>query len=54
MRQAYETKAKVLAVACPVCAKMLSDAVKDEGLDDKLQVKDIAEIVNEANKRGMK
>ena len=54
VRQAYETKAKVLAVACPVCAKMLGDAVKDEGLDDKLQVKDIAEIVNEANKRGMK
>ena len=52
VRQAYETKAKVLAVACPVCAKMLGDAVKDEGLDDKLQVKDIAEIVNEANKRG--
>jgi Fe-S oxidoreductase len=54
VRQAYETKAKVLAVACPVCAKMLSDAVKDEGLDDKIQVKDIAEIVNEADKRGMK
>jgi len=47
-RQAYETKAKVLAVACPACAKMLGDAVKDEGLEGGLEVKDIAEIVTEA------
>jgi Fe-S oxidoreductase len=47
VRQAYGTGAEVLAVACPVCAKMLDDAVKDEGLDEKLKVKDIAEILNE-------
>jgi Fe-S oxidoreductase len=48
VRQAYDTGAEILAVACPVCAKMLDDAVKDEGLEEKLKVKDIAEIMNEA------
>jgi len=47
VRQAFETGAEVLAVACPLCAKMLDDAVKDEGLDEKLKVKDIAEMVND-------
>ncbi len=47
VRQASETGAEVLAVACPLCAKMLDDAVRDEGLDEKLKVKDIAEIMNE-------
>jgi len=46
VRQAYETGAEVLAVACPLCAKMLDDAVKDEGLDEKLRVKDISEIIS--------
>jgi Fe-S oxidoreductase len=46
IRQAFETGAEVLAVACPLCAKMLEDAVKDEGLEEKLKVKDIAEIVS--------
>jgi Fe-S oxidoreductase len=48
IRQAYDTGAEILAVACPVCAKMLDDAVKDEGLDEKLKVRDIAEIIREA------
>ena len=47
VRQALNTEAEVLAVACPICAKMLDDAVKDEGLDEKLKVKDINEIINE-------
>jgi Fe-S oxidoreductase len=48
IRQAHDTGAEVLAVACPVCAKMLDDAVKDEGLEEKLKVRDIAEIIREA------
>jgi Fe-S oxidoreductase len=44
IREALNTGASVVAVACPQCAKMLTDAVKAESLDDKLQVKDIAEI----------
>jgi len=37
--------ARIIAVACPTCAKMLDDAVKIEGLDDRLEVLSIAEIV---------
>ena len=38
----------MVAVACPQCAKMLTDAVKAEGLEDRLGIKDVAEIAAEA------
>jgi Fe-S oxidoreductase len=47
IRQAVETGAEILAVACPLCAKMLEDAVKDEDLEQRLRVRDIAEIVSQ-------
>jgi Fe-S oxidoreductase len=45
VREAFETGANIIAVACPQCAKMLEDAVKAELLDEKLRVLDLAEIV---------
>ena len=45
VRQAQETGATILAVACPNCLTMLEDAVKVEGLEEKIQVKDIAELL---------
>jgi Fe-S oxidoreductase len=48
VREAYKTGADVLAVACPTCAVMLGEAIKDEGIEEKLVVKDIAEILNES------
>lgn len=48
VREAYKTDARILAVACPTCAVMLSEAIKDEGLEEGLIVKDISEIVNES------
>jgi Fe-S oxidoreductase len=45
VREAVETGADVLAVACPKCAKMFEDAVKAENVEDRLRVMDIAEIV---------
>jgi Fe-S oxidoreductase len=48
VREALETGAEILAVACPTCAVMLSEAIKDEGVAEKLSVKDIAEIVKES------
>jgi Fe-S oxidoreductase len=48
VREAAETGANTLAVACPTCAVMLTEAVKDEGMTEKLAVKDIAEIVRES------
>jgi Fe-S oxidoreductase len=44
VREAAETGAAILAVACPNCAKMLEDAVKAKNLEEKIAVKDIAEI----------
>ncbi len=48
IRQAEETGAEILAVACPQCAKMLEDAIKAEELDEKLKVMDVAELVLKA------
>lgn len=47
-REAYDTGAEILAVACPSCMTMLTDAVKAEGLEEKLPVKDISQIVRQA------
>ncbi len=48
VKEAIDTGASVLAVACPICYRMLSDAVKAEGLEDRIEVRDIADIVNDA------
>jgi len=48
VKEAYETGAKVLAVACPICTTMLSEAAKTEGIEEELKVMDISEIVVEA------
>ena len=48
VREARNTGARIVAVACPSCAKMLSDAVKTEGLEDTLEVLGIAEIIERA------
>ena len=45
VREALQTGARIIAVACPTCAKMLTDAVKIEEVDDTLEVLSIAEIV---------
>lgn len=45
-REALDTGADILAVACPICHKMLDDAVKAEGLEDAIRVMDVAGVVN--------
>lgn len=47
VRQARETGADILATACPNCLTMLEDALKAEGLDSEMTVKDICEILTE-------
>ena len=44
--EALDTGAEILAVSCPTCAVMLADAVKANNLDERIQVKEISEIVN--------
>lgn len=46
-REALETKADVIASACPFCMTMMTDGVKSFDKSDDVQVKDIAEIVLE-------
>ncbi|OGO41718.1 MAG: [Fe-S]-binding protein [Chloroflexi bacterium RBG_16_58_14] len=48
-QQALTTGAEILAVGCPFCMVMLTDAGKDAGA--QMQVKDVAEIVAEAMER---
>jgi len=45
VREASATGAGILAVACPQCLSILEDAAKVEGLDVKLIVKDVGEII---------
>jgi Fe-S oxidoreductase/nitrate reductase gamma subunit len=47
MKQALETKANTLAVACPFCTAMLEDASRTMDAEKDIRVKDIAEIVRE-------
>lgn len=45
--QALETGAKTLAVGCPFCMTMLTDGTKSKDAEERLQVRDLAEIVAE-------
>jgi Fe-S oxidoreductase len=49
VHEAAETGAEILAVACPFCLLTLEDAVKVQGLDSRLQVMDIMELVDLAS-----
>jgi len=48
VRDALDLGAEVVAVACPFCLAMLEDAVKTLDLEDKLQVMDVMELVQQA------
>ncbi|MDD5648355.1 MAG: (Fe-S)-binding protein, partial [Dehalococcoidia bacterium] len=48
VREAGQTGASTLAVACPGCMVMFTDAIKAEGLEDKLRVMDISAIIRES------
>ena len=45
VREAAAVDAEIIAVACPMCAVMLEDAVKVENLDNDTQVLEVSEIV---------
>jgi len=48
IEDALATDPEGLATACPFCVTMFSDAVKDKGVEEKVKVWDIAEIVAQA------
>lgn len=48
VREAVDIGAEILAVACPFCLLTLDDAIKTTGNEERIQVKDIMELVAEA------
>jgi len=46
--QLLETSAETFATACPYCKIMLDDEIRDKGLEDRIKVLDVAQIVNES------
>lgn len=46
--EALTINPNIIGTACPFCMTMMSDGVKDKEVADKVQVKDIAELVLEA------
>ncbi|MBT8312755.1 MAG: (Fe-S)-binding protein [Flavobacteriaceae bacterium] len=47
--EALETRPDIIAAACPVCNTMMSDGVKNKEQEDRIAVKDIAELIAEAD-----
>ncbi len=48
VREAVESGAEVVATCCPYCVNMFADSIKTENVDEKLEVKDLAEILAES------
>lgn len=48
VREADAKGAEVIAMGCPYCVNMFNDSVKTEGVDEKIEIKDIAEIIADA------
>ena len=48
VKEALNVGAEIIAVACPFCLLTFDDAIKTMGIEGKIQVKDIMELVNEA------
>jgi Fe-S oxidoreductase len=46
--EASTTGAKTIAVACPFCSTMMRDGINETGREEKLRVRDVAEIVAES------
>lgn len=48
VREAFATGADTLAVACPGCMTMLTDATKTENMETRLAIKDVSQILKES------
>jgi Fe-S oxidoreductase len=45
VEEALSTGAEVIATACPFCIRMLSEAVRELGVEDQIAVRDLAELL---------
>lgn len=46
---ALETKPQIIATGCPYCNTMMTDGIKFKEKENEVQIKDIAELIAEAN-----
>ena len=46
--QAIEVGARLLVTSCPYCITMFEDSRITMGVDEKIEIKDITEIIQEA------
>jgi Fe-S oxidoreductase len=46
LNQAMDAQASVVATACPYCLLMFDDAIRSKGLEDQVQVMDLAEVLS--------
>ncbi len=47
IQQAIDVGAEILATACPYCITMFEDSRITMGVDEKIEIKDITEIIQE-------
>ena len=47
--QALDTKAEIIAAACPFCNTMITDGVKNKKQEEKVKIMDVAELIANAN-----
>ena len=47
--QALDTKAEIIAAACPFCNTMMTDGVKNKKQEEKVKIMDVAELIANAN-----
>jgi Fe-S oxidoreductase len=45
VKEALSTGAEIIATACPYCIRMLNDAVRTLGVEDRIAVRDLAELL---------
>jgi len=45
IQEALSTGAEIIATACPYCIRMLNDAVRALGVEDRIAVRDLAELL---------
>ena len=48
IEQVLETRAQIIAIACPFCLQMFDDAIKAKAVEESLKVMDIAELIAES------
>jgi Fe-S oxidoreductase len=48
VEQALESGAEVIATACPYCIRMLNDAIRALGVEDRIAVRDLAELLRQS------